>query len=458
MINLGDLKHLGKIAAENDNDLRGYFLETQVYEEIISGEYNLVLGRKGLGKSAICKYCSQSDQDGSELLEPDELIWHSDEDFQETVKALKNVHSASWRFVIAIDIVKALLKRPELSARSKRRIRWNCWKLQVDANAPRPRALKNGLLSNFVFKLKYFEGTLHRKQFPIPVFRYLKISEHLFNVVAEVCSKDNVNRLLLHLDGLDRPLRDEESRRPELIQGLVVAANYTHRFFKEHGLCITPVVYLRDDIWDTITFNDKTKQLDLSINLHWKSEELKRLVDRRLKVLLNNEYASWDGAVGERQPERLWTKIVARTFLRPRDIIQLINLCLKPNKKKPGSVASFTEAHFKECQEDYCNYVLSEIDDELRTHWSDYKKSLSTLRASFPDSFTREDVEEKLDSDCFDKSIKDAQEALYFFYRFSLIGFRNDKSDDWLFKYNSTFKELPDIATDLRLHPSICNS
>ncbi|MBZ9822466.1 hypothetical protein [Mesorhizobium sp. CA4] len=64
---------IGKSVAEFDDDLEEYFVETDTFQSIIGGEYDIVAGDKGTGKTAIFRllsnnYRSYNVLDDTELL------------------------------------------------------------------------------------------------------------------------------------------------------------------------------------------------------------------------------------------------------------------------------------------------------------------------------------------------------------------------------------------------------
>lgn len=55
--------HLGNSVAEFDEDLERYFVETNVFDNFVSGKADIVAGDKGTGKTALYKYIlDKSDQ------------------------------------------------------------------------------------------------------------------------------------------------------------------------------------------------------------------------------------------------------------------------------------------------------------------------------------------------------------------------------------------------------------
>src|SRR5262245_7722367 len=72
-----DRLYFGRDDAESDVGetglLRAGFLRTQAYEMALSGRKQLLIGRKGSGKSAICVMLAESMQSMSSIVTPDEI-------------------------------------------------------------------------------------------------------------------------------------------------------------------------------------------------------------------------------------------------------------------------------------------------------------------------------------------------------------------------------------------------
>ena len=109
--------YFGKDDAESDfangGLLRQGFLKTHAYEEALSGNKTLFIGRKGSGKSAICLmlHTSLSQEHRAALITPDEIS--AEEIRRFTLSGISPVTSKEliWRYVFAVQIAKFLLLR-----------------------------------------------------------------------------------------------------------------------------------------------------------------------------------------------------------------------------------------------------------------------------------------------------------------------------------------------------------
>ena len=85
---------------------------------------------------------------------------------------------------------------------------------------------------------------------------------------------------------------------------------------------------------------DKNKiSQTLTFHLEWTADSLLELIETRLKAKLSPK-ASWDDITDGapmRGSQSKWNHILARTFLRLRDVIRFLNAALGEVKKRNGN-------------------------------------------------------------------------------------------------------------------------
>lgn len=106
---------------------------------------------------------------------------------------------------------------------------------------------------------------------------------------------------------------------------------------------VFPVVFLREDIYDLLRDNDKNKWRDSALTLSWSEGQLRDLVAFRLARARDDEATTYDfsdeilqlfssdftRAGGIREKKHIFKYILARTLLRPRDIISYLRECAR---------------------------------------------------------------------------------------------------------------------------------
>jgi len=212
-----------------------------------------------------------------------------------------------------------------------------------------------------------------------------------------------------------------------MIIGLVLAAKETNKTLRDMSLNAKSVVYLRTDIWEQLKFSDKNKISQTnSDTIEWDDETLLGLMNKRIQVKMGPEH-NWetidDGNRIKRQKK--WKHIIDRSFMRPRDVISFMNLLLEVVKKNgEQDVNKFVNKNVVDARPKYSQYLKSELDDEIATHWPDWESCLQTLSKIGKEYFTAEEYKNAYDDVQYGKSPKyDSQGSLEELYAFGVIGY-----------------------------------
>src|SRR5690625_1217877 len=113
-MNLRDLD-LGALAAEDDQALADYFLRTEAFERVATSKKWIVLGNRGVGKTAIFKYLQQDREEAGELvvtLSPEDYSYElaSDVLARESAGAWQKsgAYAAAWKWLILLLVMRGL--------------------------------------------------------------------------------------------------------------------------------------------------------------------------------------------------------------------------------------------------------------------------------------------------------------------------------------------------------------
>lgn len=120
--------------------------------------------------------------------------------------------------------------------------------------------------------------------------------DHLERFIELNCD-DSVYLILF--DELDEDYKDmfekaKDGGYIDLLTSLFKAVQDIKSVMSRAGKKIFPVIFLRDDIYDLITDSDKNKWRDLTIDLEWTLDDIRRLLKYRLSVAGNLEAASFE--------------------------------------------------------------------------------------------------------------------------------------------------------------------
>jgi hypothetical protein len=216
-----------------------------------------------------------------------------------------------------------------------------------------------------------------------------------------------------------------------------------------------------------LSFSDKNKiTQNLVEPLIWSDEEsgensLKALIDQRIKVILDSPKADWDLVFEDqlmRGSQPKYKHMAARTYLRPRDMIQCANLCLKEAQREKSE--SITNQDIAQARPAYSRFLVTQLDDEVHPVAPEWRRYMDALRRIHTMRFRREDfaaVYDELRLEGLGLRVEDSLELLY---RFSIIGFTKIGGAGYggsavAFKYRSPDINFDPAAPVFTVHPGL---
>jgi hypothetical protein len=252
------------------------------------------------------------------------------------------------------------------------------------------------------------------------------------------------------------------------LTGLILAARDLRRAARDVGKRLNVVVFLRDDIYRLLQFEDKNKITDTGVAVvEWNARSdgltLKSLMERRFGQAFNGQgIVSWDDVFDENKemPSRQtkYAHICDRTFLRPRDMIKFCNETLEAHRRRGDAEQHFVNADLIEARPDYSDYLLNELDDEIAKHVPMYRDYLDVIQ-----SIGREIFDRTTFGDAWSKrphlAEVDPDGALQQLFEFSVVGYLRTGGygggQKWAWRYLDPRPHratLPAEATTLRIH------
>lgn len=181
------------------------------------------------------------------------------------------------------------------------------------------------------------------------------------------------------------------------------------------------------------------------------------MVNQRIKVKLGENY-SWDdlddGSL-MRGSQSKWNHIVARTFLRPRDVIQFLNCALSVSLLRNQSSNLFDNEDIQQARESYSRYLKQELDDELGPHWDKWSEALQACSEIATITLSRDAFLKAYAKRKTKKNNVDGEDALELLYQFSIIGYRRGigrGGSGWVFQYSDPHAGWDNGASLLKVH------
>ena len=243
-----------------------------------------------------------------------------------------------------------------------------------------------------------------------------------------------------------------------MLIGLILAARSVRHSCPETQVSISPIVYLRTDLWDELKFSDKNKISEtLTLHLEWDSKSLLDLTNTRLRARLSPD-ADWESVATPalmRGSQTKWNHILARTFLRPRDVIKFLNAALGEAKKRVDRPLLLDNKDIINAREQYSAYLKSELDDEIIAHWPQWEEALQACSAISTLTFKRAAFAGEYERRRSPANQNAVNDALKMLYRFSVIGYERRSGfggSSWAFQYTSPEAGWDNVSSTFKVH------
>jgi hypothetical protein len=467
MPSLENLDSFGGVAAE-DEPVLDYFLQTEAVKRIANREAFVVLGRKGSGKTALVRFFSEmGGQSISKALSLSGYPWNVHAARVDRGASQIEAYVASWRYLISLEICLLVLAHADGNSHAKVK----SVKKFLDENygglspalgdilKPPKLRLSGTSLEPEVLGFKLGSIEFERKPGDLGLGSELNaLSDMLLSAASEIADALKIRHLFLHFDELDQGITTFDEARAQMIVGLVLAARDVRRITKEWSVTVSPVIYLRTDLWDDLVFSDKNKiSQAASLILEWTADTLLELVNLRLRAKVGSG-ATWEVVSTPslmRGSQTKWNHIVSRTFQRPRDVIQFLNSALLEARKRASSPLILDNEDVTNARESYSLYLKRELDDEIIAHWPSWEEALQVCSAISTITFRRDEFVNLYQQRKSMRNTVSGDEALQLLYRFSVIGYARRSGyggSSWAFQYTNPEAGWDNSAGTFKVH------
>lgn len=464
-----------------DADYDGYFLadcfqDHDAYKDAINHRRNVIIGRKGSGKTAIFQKLRSID-------EPTVFCYgHAFEDYpwgHHEMQAEQGVpenqrYIQSWKYLVWLTLGTIILKddhgalRDEASADAIRKVE----SFIVDSYGSSKPDLTQLFTPDKQIKikggLKAFFGSVDFERIKISELprHFQEVNKKVGSAVIDALHPEH--DYYICFDELDLSF-DKSVNYQDKIVGLLLAARQINLAAKRANKRLSVIVFLRDDIYDSLQFEDKNKITQVNVSrIQWKPTgndlTLQHLMEKRFQKALNrngeNRPIEWQDIFDETQemPSRQtkYDHICDRTFWRPRDMIHFCNQVLDAYKSRVHGLAKFQNSEVHNARSRHSEYLVEELDDEISKHVSPYKEYLEVIKSIGKTQFTPKQFEEAWSRR---PSLEEVpyQEALVELFTFSVIGYFRQGGggggSKYIWKYKDNSAKFDPGAEKLRVHP-----
>ena len=446
------IKNEWKLEAKQEDEKYFYFVNEA--DDILSGKKNMVIGRKGEGKTAIAQYiCNQKDNGVfTEKMTFKNFPFNTLYSLSDCHYTKPNQYISIWKYLIYTSICKQMIANNNIDSKVvKQLIRLFPTE---DKNRKLARLIEKYTLKDFGFQI-FSSGMNVSREKDRENISWLDGVEILEDTILK--NIDN-SRYYIVFDELDEDYKnfnseEEKSNYFDLVTGLFKAVQDIRTLFCEKNLNIFPVVFLRTDIYNLITYSDKNKWSDSIIKIVWTPDKLKELIKHRLNILFGTNNLSFNdcwrrlfgiGEVGygSQKMKKMgsFDYILRSTQNRPRDFIKYFQECA--SQALNYNCLLIRPELIRNADNQFSEYMKNEIIDEMYAVLPEYEDIFAILSLIRKQTFNPNEFVEKYNQMVEEKAIPErgAEKVLKLLFDFSVIG--NDPS----IKHQAIFKYERDSA------------
>ncbi len=373
----------GRLDAESDVNLLEYFLDTGLVGRIRDEGAKLVVGRKGSGKTALFRYLEHTLDAVVVPLDLDEYVWELHRGFVEQGLSGERAYAASWRLLIYVSAAGSI--RSKLYKEQRTRVDKALQALGLAAASGRFAGMVSWLRR--VRRVDLPEVTGFGSAGGIEVADELeaplstKVADAIRDLGDVLREAREKARFVVLIDRLDDAWDGTEDSL-NLIAGAIRA---TRDIGISHSSVTgsPPVVtFLRADLWDRVSFNDRNKMSQDIVFLDWDPEQLAEVValriTRTMSVPVEEAWAAVFTTEEMRQRARAKTYLLKRTLGRPRDIVAFAEFARQQAVRAGHDIIEASDIY--EAEKRYSRHILDELKDEMDRHVPDFNAVINALK------------------------------------------------------------------------------
>jgi len=476
---LSEVKNFGGTDADGDSLLLECFEDHPAYTAILNHDKFCIVGRKGSGKTAIFKkILTISSYKLFSLGHTfSDYPWHHHDEQRKLGIPEEQCYVHSWTYLCLISLAKILLNKDHSISgnaagdevkKIERFILDSYGNRDPDVSRIFSPNVELKLNAELGFDLKVLKGgakvdTVKMKDLPVII---QEVNSNLKSAIIKVLNPDFDYYILF--DELDLGFTKNTNDYALRLIGLLLAAKALNNYAKTNNKRLTIGIFLRDDIYEELKFEDKNKITENNLaSVFWdhgaNHKTLKGLMEKRFKASLQaTKYVKWEEIFDEDHTmtghQSKYNYITDRTFLRPRDIIKFCNetlLCFQDDSDK----LKFENPHLQSAEINYSEYLYRELEDEIHKHVPNYEIYFSILKNLESLNFTKKDFCQAMDQcrSLFVQTDESFEHIARILFDFSVIGYLSTGGRgggaDYVWKYKDQRSKFHETATQFKVHP-----
>lgn len=439
--------NIGDPMAENEFEMLGkYFVQTDEFQRALRGEVNLVVGRKGTGKTALFSQVRNKKRSNRRNividLKPEgyQLLKLKDEVLDFLADGAKaHLIIAFWEFLLYMEIAHKVLEKDRQAHLSDESI----YKDYISLKEIYDRSAL-GSTGDFSERLMLLSESIteafsssHGKEVDVkltaPEVTNLLHSEHILEIrrILSVYLKKK-DAIWLLFDNLDKGWASGgvNSGDITILRCLIDASRKVRRDLTKDKIQFHGLIFIRNDVYQLLMDKSADFGKESRASLDWDDADL-------LRELLRKRFVASDFPK-DSTFDQIWKSItiplfegeetsqylIERSLMRPRNLLKLLQFC-------KGFAVNLQhdrieEEDIRKGLKSYSNDLIVDADQEL----TDIDPSARHAIYSFigeQSSFSREELEIVLDSQSTDPHVVDQILEFFLYYGFMGIQYANQE-------------------------------
>lgn len=389
MLNIEKL-NFGQDSAESEIEtLYQVFLPTAFYNNLKTRDLKkwLVLGRKGAGKTAACIMLFRHLQNEHmvSLLTPTSLSAAKSVILEKTSINSDEASILKWKYVFLLEASRYIVQSAE-SAFGENHLKWDLSLRKVrefliaqdtDTANQLDRTLKFvRSINKIAISILKVEGSLEVNGKTEQDDKLGDELDKVFSIVETASSHVFQKPIYILIDQVD-DLWDSTEAGQNLIIGLLRAAKKVNDSLSR----IKIIVFLRSDIFSHLRFHDYDKYRSHTELIGWDKENLKKLIALRIHQSTGSKgdtESLWNSVFPlQIKAKPSFNYIANLTLLRPRDLIQLCNICRDQAFYKGND--KITMQNIEEATPIYSRWKLEDLVAEYTIQYPFLEKILKSI-------------------------------------------------------------------------------
>jgi hypothetical protein len=475
-----EIDNFGAIDADADDLLQECFEAHEAYASAKEQRRFLILGRKGADKTAIFKkllleHAHNTFTFGHTFID---YPWHH-HNLQRMIGVPNELcFEQSWIYLILMTLAKVLLNYDHSQPwnDASQEFLGSIESFVVDSYGSRDPDVTQIFQPNKTLRLNpsfaiggdIVKASINPERVPMPNFPQVaqEVNRNIMEKVINCMNPENYYYICF--DELDRGFSlDDEDYGLRLV-GLLLAARRINRFAQERQRNLNIVIFLRDDIFDILNFEDKNKITENdSSYLRWDTRgarhTLQNVMSLRFSKLLDLPAdRAWEAVFNEDREmtghQTKYNHMRDRTMLRPRDMIKFCNealVCFRDDDERGNKIDN---EHVNRAKIEYSDYLLRELTDEIHKHLPQWREVTNLLRDLRSVKFNADEFREICETrpDLVPAGVS-AEDILAQLFSFSVIGFyaaggKGYGGAEYVFKYKDPSADFNRHAAAFQVH------